>query len=115
MAIISNLTVDQGSGFNITVTVTDTNDDIVDISGFTAEGKIKKGYSSTSSISFDLSENPITNSNGIIALSLSDTTTKNMKAGRYVYDVEITSPAGVTTRILEGQLEVNPGVTLGGQ
>ena len=37
-----------------------------------------------------------------------------MKPGRYVYDVEITSPGGVTTRVVEGQVEVTAGVTLGG-
>ena len=37
-----------------------------------------------------------------------------MEAGRYVYDVEITSTGGVTTRVLQGQVEVTPGVTLGG-
>ena len=34
-----------------------------------------------------------------------------MKAGRYVYDIEITSSGGVKDRVLEGQLEVMPGVT----
>ena len=34
-----------------------------------------------------------------------------MKAGRYVYDVEITSSAGTKTRVLEGQVEITPGVT----
>jgi len=35
-----------------------------------------------------------------------------MKAGRYVYDVEITKTStGEKTRVVEGQLTVNPGVT----
>jgi hypothetical protein len=35
-----------------------------------------------------------------------------MKAGRYVYDVEITqTSSGAVTRVLEGQVEVTPGVT----
>ncbi len=34
-----------------------------------------------------------------------------MKAGRYVYDIEITSGSGTKTRVLEGQLEITPGVT----
>jgi len=46
-----------------------------------------------------------------IRLILSDTQTNSMKAGRYVYDVEITSPSGEKTRVLEGQVEVTPGVT----
>ena len=34
-----------------------------------------------------------------------------MKPGRYVYDIEIRSSAGVKTRVLEGQMEIMPGVT----
>ena len=35
-----------------------------------------------------------------------------MKAGRYVYDVEITKTStGYKTRVIEGQVTVNPGVT----
>jgi hypothetical protein len=34
-----------------------------------------------------------------------------MTAGRYVYDVEITSSGGEVTRVLEGQVEVTPEVT----
>jgi len=34
-----------------------------------------------------------------------------MKAGRYLYDVEMTSSGGTVTRILEGQIEVIAGVT----
>jgi hypothetical protein len=34
-----------------------------------------------------------------------------MKAGRYLYDVEITASGGAKTRVLEGQLEVMAGVT----
>jgi hypothetical protein len=50
-------------------------------------------------------------SGGTISLSLADTVTNAMKAGRYVYDVEILSGAGSRTRVLEGQVEVTPGVT----
>jgi hypothetical protein len=34
-----------------------------------------------------------------------------MKPGRFVYDVEILSGTGTRTRVLEGQVEVTPGVT----
>jgi hypothetical protein len=36
-----------------------------------------------------------------------------MKAGRYVYDVEISSGGGTVTRVIEGQLEITPSVTRG--
>jgi hypothetical protein len=34
-----------------------------------------------------------------------------MKYGRYLYDVEMTSSGGAKTRVLEGQVEITPGVT----
>ena len=36
---------------------------------------------------------------------------RNVDAGRYVYDLNITSGAGDKTRVVEGQAIVTPGVT----
>ena len=47
----------------------------------------------------------------ILNIGLTNTQTNAMKAGRYVYDVEITSSGGTKTRVLEGQIEITPGVT----
>ena len=44
-------------------------------------------------------------------MSLTDTQTSALDAGRYVYDLNITSGAGVTTRVVEGQAIITPGVT----
>ena len=49
---------------------------------------------------------------GQIQLSLGNTVTTAMKAGRYVYDVVITSTTGQKTRVLEGSVSVLEGVTL---
>jgi hypothetical protein len=44
-------------------------------------------------------------------ISLSAVQTSAMRAGRYVYDVEIVDSIGNVTRVVEGQLEVTPRVT----
>ena len=44
-------------------------------------------------------------------MSLNADETSNIVAGRYVYDVEITSSANVTSRIVEGIVTVTPEVT----
>ena len=49
---------------------------------------------------------------GRVQLSLNAVQTTAMKAGRYVYDVVITSPSGLKTRVLEGTVSVLEGVTL---
>ena len=110
MAVISNLSVDQGATFTAEVAVSDTNGDILDLTGYTAEGQIRKTYTSSTSIAFTAAiESP---ASGNVNISLSAAQTGAMKPGRYVYDVEITNDGGTTvTRILEGQVEVTPSVT----
>ena len=52
----------------------------------------------------------LTEATGEVKLSLTDAQTSNIVAGRYVYDVLVTS-SNVTTRIVEGIVTVTPGVT----
>lgn len=109
MAIYANLSVDQGTDFSSFITVEDTSGQTVDLTGYTARGQIRKTYSSTTSTSFTAS---VTDpSDGEIKIQLDATTTGGMKAGRYVYDVQIVSSGGAVSRVVEGQLEINPGVT----
>jgi hypothetical protein len=42
---------------------------------------------------------------------MSSTTTAGIEQGRYLYDVVITSSAGTKTRVIEGLVTINPGVT----
>lgn len=109
MAIISNLTIDQGSTFSVDIDVTDADGDALNLTNYTVKGQMRKTYTSSTATTF-VSE--ITNATaGVVTISLTATTTNGLKAGRYVYDVEITSPNSVVTRIVEGQVEVTPGVT----
>jgi hypothetical protein len=49
--------------------------------------------------------------NGEVTLSVSATNTAALTPGRYVYDVIITSPTSVVTRVVEGIVTVLPSVT----
>jgi D-Tyr-tRNAtyr deacylase len=109
MAIIANLYIDQGTDFSITVDVTDSAGDILELSDYTAAAQIRKTYSSSSvSATFATS---IAELAGQVTISLTDTQTAALEAGRYVYDLNITSSAGLVTRVIEGQAIVTPGVT----
>lgn len=109
MAIYSNLVVDQGSTFSAFVDLTDPDGKALNLTGYTVAGQIRKSYSSSTSIDFDCS---ITNAiDGTVNIQLDSTVTNGMKPGRYVYDIEITSTSNTITRVLEGQVEVTPGVT----
>ena len=109
MAIYANLVVDQGTDFSSFITLEDTSGAIVDLTGYTAAGMIRRTYLSTTSTSFTTSIPDPTS--GEIKIQLDANTTGALKSGRYVYDLEITSSGGAVSRVVEGQLEVNPGVT----
>lgn len=109
MAIVSNLTVDQGTTFSANVDVSDESGNAQNLTGYSVAGQIRKSYDSSGYTAFTAA---ITNAaQGTINISLAPTVTNGLTAGRYVYDVEITSGGGVVTRVLEGQVEVTPGVT----
>jgi hypothetical protein len=108
MAVYANLSVDQGSDFTADINV--VNDaGSVDIASYTYRGQIRKTYMSSTAVDFYLSSN--NPSNGQLTISLTAAQTSAMKAGRYVYDVEIVDGIGNVTRVIEGQLEVTPRVT----
>jgi len=110
MAVYSNIVIDQGADYSASIDVTDSDGDTIDLSGYTAAGQIRKTYSSSTAVNFTVSiASPATA--GTLNIGLSNTQTNAMKAGRYVYDVEITNSGGVKTRVLEGQVEITPGVT----
>ena len=110
MAVYSNIVIDQGADYSASIDVTDSDGDTIDLSGYTAVGQIRKTYSSSTAVDFTVSiASPA--SAGILNIGLSNTQTNAMKAGRYVYDIEITNSGGVKTRVLEGQVEITPGVT----
>ena len=109
MAVFANLYIDQGSNFTSTVTVEDVNDNLVNITNYTTRGQIRKSYSASTATNFTTTITDATN--GEFTIALSRTQTGALKAGRYVYDVEVISSTGVVTRVVEGQVTVNARVT----
>ena len=109
MAIIANIFVDQGADFQITVDVTDVNGAVLNMSGYTATGQIRKTYeSSTVAATFTCT---VTEDSGQVTMKLTDTVTAAMSPGRYVYDLVTTDGNGLKTRVVEGQAIITPGVT----
>ena len=110
MAIYANIFIDQGSTFSSIVTVNGSDGLIFNLTGYTARGQIRKAYASTSYTSFTIVINNPTD--GEIVMSLTAAQTAALSAGRYVYDVEIVeTSSGAITRVIEGQVEINPRVT----
>ena len=109
MAAYSELTLEQGATFSTTINVEDTNGAAVNLSGYTANSQIRKSYYSTTANSFTATVTGT--ANGEITISMTAANTANISAGRYLYDLVITSPASVKTRVVEGIVVVMPGVT----
>lgn len=108
MATKADIVIDQGTTFSTTLTLTDENGDLLNLSGYQANAQMRKWYTSTTSTNFTTS---INTTSSVITLSLTAAQTSNIDFGRYVYDVEITSSANVTSRIVEGIVTVTPEVT----
>lgn len=108
MAIKANLFVDQGTDYSTSINLTDDDGNVVSLGGYTSNGQIRKTYSSSNAVNFGITLEANT---GVVLLRLSDTQTAAMTAGRYVYDVFVTDPANVTSRIVEGIVTVTPRVT----
>jgi len=110
MAVYSDISIDQGSDFSAEVVVNDSTGTVANLTGYTGAGQIRKTYSSSTFTAFGVT---VTNAgNGVLTITLSNTVTNAMKAGRYVYDVEITQTSnGEITRVVEGQITIMPGVT----
>ena len=110
MAVYSDISIDQGSDFSAEIVVNDSTGTVANLTGFTAAGQIRKTYTSATFTAFGATVTGA--ATGVLTITLSNAVTNAMKAGRYVYDVEITKTSnGEKTRVVEGQLTVNPGVT----
>ena len=107
MAQKANLVIDRGSDFSTTIDITDDDGNAIDLSTFTAAGKIKKHYTSLTSVNFNVT----LTSSGIMTIALAANTSEQIEPGRYVYDVELTSNTGGITRVIEGIVTVTPSVT----
>lgn len=109
MAAVHNLYIDQGSDFTVQVGVYDDSNAAWDLTGYSADAKLKKSFSSSTSTSFIA--NVSGSISGTVVLTLLASTTATLEAGRYLYDVVVTSAGGTKTRVIEGVVTVNPGVT----
>lgn len=108
-AISINLSVNQGSDYDATFTITNENGAPLNLNGYIAEAKLRKTHTSSESQSFTIEF--LDRVAGVIKISLTNQQTSLLKAYRYVYDIVITSPNGTKTRVIEGLIEVSPGVT----
>ena len=107
MATVSNLVIDQGTTFSLTMQLDNEDGSDKDLSNYTVTSQIRKSYYSNTYTSFTTAKINLT---GALTISLTAAETSSLKAGRYVYDIEISS-SEETLRVLEGIVTVTPEVT----
>lgn len=110
MAQITDFFVDQGTDWSAILTFTNVDGTPRDFTNCTVAGQLRKGYGSTTytAITTTFIAPP---TSGKIKLALGNATTSALKAGRYVYDVEVTETVGTKSRVVEGILTLTPEVT----
>ena len=107
MATVNNIVIDQGTTFTTTITLTTDDGSAKDLTDYTVSSQIRKSYYTSTYTAFTTTKVDLA---GEITLSLTATQTSALKAGRYVYDLEITS-SEETVRVIEGIVTVTPEVT----
>lgn len=108
MATVQNLFIDQGTTFSLVLSITNVDGTDKDLSDYTVAAHMRRSYYTNTYTAFTCEKTD--EANGEITISLTPAETSAIKAGRYVYDIEIASSAE-TLRVLQGIVTVTPEAT----
>ena len=113
MATIANLIIDQGTTFSTQITPTRSDGTLLDLDNFSPTGLIRKTETSSLAGTFTCSRTENSPNQDTVTISLTSTQTKEIKPGRYMYDVIVKNNTSPVTeyRILEGQVEFTPSIS----
>lgn len=116
MAKEEDLVIDQGTDVSYQLNLVNVDGTVKNLTGYTGASQIRETFNSSDSDATDFSvtiTDPATD--GIVLLSLTNTQTSALEAGRYFYDVELyfydSDSNQIVERILQGQIRVDPQVT----
>lgn len=112
MAAYVELYMDQGANFRNVINLTDdVTNSTISLAGYSAvRSQMRRSYYSanaTANIVCTITDIP----NGEITMTLGSANTANIKAGRYLFDLETVDANGFVSRVLEGTITVTPQVT----
>jgi hypothetical protein len=103
-----NIVAEQGATFNLNFRV-ETDGTPWNLTGYTFAMQVRRSTSATTTL-LNITSATMT-SVGHVTATVSAATMADVPAGRWVYDIELTSSGGQVTRILEGRFIVTPEVT----
>lgn len=106
-----NFDLEQGTTFEEELNLTESDGSPLNLVGYTAAAKIRKHPTSPKYKSFSITF--IDRQEGRLKISLDNTQTSGLTAGRNYYDLLLTDGSGKVTKIIEGSIIVNETATLG--
>ena len=107
------MTIEVGANFTRTITWKDNAGSAINITGYTAKMMFRP-WQSDGTVLITLTETSgltLGGSAGTIGISILAAVTGAITVPSGVYDLELISPTGVVTRLLEGSVNFSPAVT----
>ena len=115
MAQYEEITIDQGADATIELHLVEQDGSVKNLTNHTVTAKLKKNYTSDSADTTDFTCTVSDATGGVATMSLTNIQTDALKAGRYVYDVELSFADSdgdtIIERVLEGKITITPSVT----
>ena len=107
---VSNIVIEQGFDFDTSFQLEDTRSNaFLNLTGAATTAQIRKHPIASTAVSFGTSVS--SPEQGIISITMTAAKTATLKAGRYVYDVKLTTLDGSEYKAVEGAALVRAGVT----
>lgn len=108
MASRSNIYIDQGADFRITLELFDGDDDelVVGNGGYNFYASMRKFYSSAVAANFTIEA-----ANNDVTLVMTANTSGDLTPGKYEYDVLMRKPTGEISKVVEGLAIVVPTIS----
>ena len=107
---VYNISIEQGSTWSLRLSIDSEPGVDKNMTGYTVASKIGKSYYDPAPITMATAY--VIQNQGIFTISLTAAQTNALDAAHeYVYDVEITSSAGVVTRLIQGRANISPSIT----
>ena len=104
-----NMTIQRRSDHSVSVTLKDSSDSAIDLSGFTLASQIwdvdRTAKAADAAISVTSA------SGGAFTWTLTDTQTATLTSDEYKYDVRLTNPSGLHEYYIEGTIFMDEGYT----
>jgi hypothetical protein len=111
MAAYVEIYMDQGTTFRNVINLTDDlTNSYINVSGYQVRSQMRRSYYSANATA-NLVCTITDSANGEITMSLDAANTSNIKAGRYLFDLETVDRSNITFRVLEGIITVTPEIT----